>query len=753
MTNKKIWLTILAVMLIVCMLCSFVGCKNNDEQKTTTTTPNKTTKTDGEKAVEQLLSGIENAINEQNLQDLKAGANIDFEVKYGTETKKYNLAFNLDLDLVQRGETSPSHNTQLEAEITDMATNKVVLGVYYYDGEAGTNDVYTGNSVYLRTEDKLMYFDAPFIADTMTALAADVQFTDNADISDAMSSADSIVGILKDYLGNATYSETGSSVSIKLGDIVDGLKDLISGINISDYTNPLNVDITLDQVIEAIKSLTITINTTVDNGVLTGVDLSLGLDAFDLTAKKLNSTENLLVVKLDKNTTVSISADFKVGDFITHTFNTGDLESAEYTENLINAQASLDFYVSNPINIMFNESLGLSLNAGYYTVELKAAANPFLVLSKLKKDGKWDIAFVDTYTVVTDPVETDLNKYFTKPDATKEEYVQATTFNASTTYYTKTAQLTNIIDAVSKIVPIIADLQLKLTQTKDVNGNAVSIDAGTATYLDAEIVKNYSNEAKEAELGSYVYLKMNLLSGLSLDLSNGMSLTDLLEQVPGLIEGLSSADDGLDDATKNTLTTIGGYLLGSYLGINDGETGHGLIYASFDSSKTTTKKIPFSGYTAFNGEYNDAYTYYVDQYTVVAASAAKADAFNTYYIKNSDDTYTKADSVENAKFDAATTYYTHAYVGAGNITAFAAGTQYYVGPEYGIGLNATLNTANLSTAITSTSGLITATIDGLDFIKGMPASLTVSIGNVHASLFDFTPNYAVNGEIQSTTAA
>lgn len=819
MTNKKIWLTILAVMLIVCMLCSFVGCKDKDKQDTTTKTTTKVAKTDGEKAVEQLLDGIENAINGQNLEDLKAGADIDFEVKYGDKTTTYNLAFNIELDLVQNGETTPSYGTKLEGEITDE-NGKVVLGIYYYDSDE-TTDVYTGNVVYLRTADKCMYFDAPSVAGAMKALAAGVDFTDSADISESMSSASSVVDILKSYLTNATYSDNGSTVSVKLADLIDGengLRSLIAGVDISAYTNPLNVDLTLDQVIEAIKSLTINITTRVDNGVLTGVDLSLGLDAFNLTAKKLNSTDKLLVVKLDKNTTVSISADFKVGDFIDHTFS-NTFTDATYEENLINAQASFDFYVSEDINVILTENkekgtkLGLQLKAGYYTASLKVAANPFKVLSVLKKDGKWDIAFVDTYTQDTTATDikytstkdskehyyyidkydavksTDVNEnnlsnyyinkngaYVSAKDTTfsktetyyTHSYVVAkgTTFSSSTKYYKKTAQLDNIIDAASKIIPIISDLQINLTQTKDAAGNAASItnDASTsATYLDAEVVKNYTDATKATEAGTYVYLKMNLISGLDLDLSSGMNLTQLLGKIPNiissftsgtdesLVETTSNADDsGIKEATLNTLKTIGGYLLGAYIGVNDGETGHGLIYASFDSSKTTNTKIPFSGYTPFYGECNSKYQYY----TFEEVTNATATNFGDYFVYDADNNT----FVKGAEFKATETYYKVVKEDA-NITSFSktnsagAVVQYYVGPDYGIGLKATLNTDNLSTAVTSTSGLITATIDGLDFIKGMPKSLTVSIGNVHASLFDFTPNIAVMGTVKAQTTA
>ena len=754
MTNKKIWLTILAVMLIVCMLCSFVGCKDKEKENPTPTTT-KAAKTDGEKAVEQLLNGIENAINEQNLQDLKAGADIDFEVKYGDKTTTYNLAFNIELDLVQNGETTPTYNTSLEGEITD-ANGDVVLGVYYYDA-ANLSDVYTGNSLYLRTKDDgLMRFDAPSVAGAMKALAADVNFTDSADISEPMSSASSVVDILKSYLTNATYSDNGSTVSIKLEDIVDGLTDLISGVDISAYTTPLNVDLTLDQVIEAIKSLTINVTTRVDNGKLTGVDLSLGLDDFTLTAKKLNSTDKLLVVKLDEDTTVSISADFKVGDFITHAFETDDVyadietpSDSIYKENLINAQVSLDFYVSEAININLTGEMNLSLNAGYYTASLKVAANPFKVLSNLKKDGKWDIAFVDTYEVVENPTKDNLANYYTKPNADEETYVSAdgTTFNASTTYYTKTAQITNIIDAAKKLLPMFADLQLDLLQTKDASGAAISKEANNATYLSAELVRSYTDAEKTTVDDSYIILNTNLISGSSL--SNLKLQLSLLETLPNILKGTSSADDGLDDATLNTLKTIGGYLLGAYIGVNDGETGHGAIYASFDSSKTTNKQIPFSGYTPFYGTCNSAYQYY----TFEKATGVTEANFGDYFVYVADgNTFVKA-----TEYKANETYYQVVKEDA-NITSFSktnsnGAVQYYVGPEYGVGLKATLNTANLSTAVTSTSGLITATIDGLDFIKGMPKSLTVSIGNIHASLFDFTPNYAVGDTIQTATAS
>ncbi len=368
------------------------------------------------------------------------------------------------------------------------------------------------------------------------------------------------------------------------------------------------------------------------------------------------------------------------------------------------------------------------------------------MLNSLKKDGKWDIAFVDTYKVVETPVESDLANYYTKPNADEETYVSAkdTTFNASTTYYTKTAQVTNIIDAAKKLLPMFADLQLDLLQTKDATGAAVSKENNNATYLSAEIVKSYSDADKTLEAGSIAIINMNLISGSSLDNVN-LPLEELIDKVPDLTEGLPSADDGIDDATLNTLKTIGGYLLGAYVGVNDGETGHGLIYASFDSSKTTNKKIPFSGYTPFYGECNSDYNYY----TFEEATGVTAANFGDYFV------YVAKDNtfVKDTEFDANETYYK--VIEEGKLTAFNKdGKQYYVGPDYGIGLKATLNTDNLSTAVTSTSGLITATVDGLDFIKkGMPKSLTVSIGNIHASLFDFTPNYAVNGTIQTVTAS
>ncbi len=55
---------------------------------------------------------------------------------------------------------------------------------------------------------------------------------------------------------------------------------------------------------------------------------------------------------------------------------------------------------------------------------------------------------------------------------------------------------------------------------------------------------------------------------------------------------LSTAED---DATTKLLKTIGGYLLGAYIGIKDGE--HGDIFAKFDTADTATGLIPFSWYT------------------------------------------------------------------------------------------------------------------------------------------------------------
>ena len=153
MTNKKIWLSILAVILVVCMSVGMlVACGKTDEDNTKTPEKKPDEKTT---AFAQLMTGLSKTLNSAaaSLSDLSAGAKIDIELKNGEETKNYTVQANVSLDLLEKGDTYSAAegeecNTVLEVEILEGTT--VVLGVYYYDDVQSKDDlVYEGNTIYL----------------------------------------------------------------------------------------------------------------------------------------------------------------------------------------------------------------------------------------------------------------------------------------------------------------------------------------------------------------------------------------------------------------------------------------------------------------------------------------------------------------------------------------------------------------------------------------------------------------------------
>ena len=823
MTNKKIWLSILAVILVVCMSVGMlVACGKTDEDNTKTPEKKPDEKTT---AFAQLMTGLSKTLNSAaaSLSDLSAGAKIDIELKNGEETKNYTVQANVSLDLLEKGDTYSAAegeecNTVLEVEILEGTT--VVLGVYYYDDVQSKDDlVYEGNTIYLYenlkkgTTPNKYYFKAPYVKDVQRVKSGDtesaaVDFTEAKKGVD-LSMVSSMAGLIEGFLSNVKQSKTEVSFGLDFDAVLqsDEVKKLLGESfdqNIDVYMSTLGLDYSWSQIKSLLGKLSINAHATFDSktSALTGIDLTLGVKSGNIEVNKTDNNGKLLKVGISNNLSAKVALDYTLGGtiFTSKLVKDNDADTYVYKKDILNVGLSVDLDLGEALAISF-DGLPIKINvpAGEYTLQLGVMADPFSII----------------------------------------EYIN----NADNGISFKGVR--NIIDAITKIVPLFDQLDIELYERGE-NG------ARGTSHLSASLVKVYTNAAEYEEAmatpidndgyltGSSsikAFVKTDIITGIEIQSSTGLDIAGILNIVTPLIGAGEDAEVDADTAkTLALLEEIGGYLLGAYIGINDGTEGE-YVEATFDTAKTAKKMIPFSNYTEFKGAFNEDYTYYTKNaefktgvdYYVKAQNGTKFtgttfDKDTTYYTKEADGSfktsldetpqanveyyYNLVDSYDKntADYDAKTTYYyqydeytkiettnkqdehyvgspvagvdyytydeeTDTYTAAGTITKFTRGTvyatkeikyaemgnearffnftkqtdlekfaeetTYYVGPEFGIKLNASLKLND-----NKTDKIIEATVKGLDVI-GLPATLTVGIGNLKITMYEVNPDYAI----------
>ena len=824
MTNKKIWLSILAVILVVCMSVGMlVACGKTDDDNTKTPDKKVEEKTT---AFAQLMTGLSKTLNSAaaSLSDLSAGAKIDIELKNGEETKNYTVQANVSLDLLEKGDTYSAAegeecNTVLEVEILEGET--VVLGVYYYDDVQSNNDlVYEGNTIYLyenlkkgNTPNKY-YFKAPYVKDVQRVKLSEtdkgaIDFTEAKKGVD-LSTVSSMAGLIETFLSNVKQSKTEVSFGLDFDAVLqsDEVKKLLGASfdkNIDVYMDALGLDYSWSQIKSLLGKLSINAHATFDSktSALTGIDLTLGVKSGDIEVDKTENNGKLLKVGISNNLSAKIALDYKLGStiFTSKLVKDNDANTYVYKKDILNVGLSVDLDLGEALALSFGDTgIGINIPAGNYTLQLGVMADPFSIIELINNETN-GISFKG---------------------------------------------VRNILDSITKILPLFDQLDIELYERGE-NG------ARGTSHLSASIVKVYTNAAGYEEAmatpidedgyltGSSTisaFVATDIIDGIPVQSSTGLNIAGILGLVTPFITG-AGEDAEVDADTAKTLALleeIGGYLLGAYIGINDGTQGE-YVEATFDTAKTAKNMIPFSNYTEFKGTFNSEYKYYTKKaelktgvdYYVKSQDGTKFtgttfDKDTTYYTKETDgsfkisldaepqnDTeyyYNLVDSYAKttAAYDAKTTYYyqydeytkvettnkqdehyvgtpaagvdyytyneeTDTYTAAGAITKFtrgtdyytkeikyaemgnearfftfeeatnleqfAEGTTYYVGPEFGIKLNASLKLNN-----DKTDKIIDATVKGLDVI-GLPATLTVGIGNLKITMYEVNPDYAI----------
>lgn len=793
MTNKKLWLSLLVVVLVVCMLSvTLFACKKDDESKKPAPTPGPTVEA---QAIDAIINGIKTSVADGDMTDLK----VDGTLGLTLGDKEYALKLALELDLLQfngynyaaaSGEFDPNGeyftksgstytkvetpkstdmskyyirvsrkdvetidtvtpSTLLHAELKDVKANETLLGVYYADDKPGTADIYQGNGIYIQAKtkkgQKKVVFPAPFVSAVQSALNGQVDFhgIDLAD-EDVWGSVDTVTGIIAGLASDGVCTSTEASITLKIGDLLDpnnenNLLSLVSGLQ--DWLNALDLDIDASALGELLPNISLVLSATLDNGKATGFDISLTLAEKDMVIKNKSKDHTVIKVNMDKDVTVGLSLDYTIGTCTP--FWPADINSYVYQENIIDIALSADLYLSSGINMsLLDGKLTLNVLPGSYTLSAQIAANPFAIISKINNG----IDFSST---------------------------------------------PKMIDSIKEILQVVNALELKLVRTKDGEGADVNttvlyvLVGNTYEEVSTGVYKLKMDSTDTTKVAKTVTLTTTILGDGTKPLSlSGASVNDAIGLVNSFIDkggdqGASvpvSTADGEDDDTTKLLKTIGGYLLGAYIGINDGT--NGALFASFDSAATKETIIPFSGYTEWTGAYNSAFTYYTQKTAGKYVSAGDITAFDpakTYY------TYTpgKFELVDQTKgFDDYVYYYTKnstEYTRQDSLKSFAAGTDYYVwkdesydkadeyksgtayftyqeatyeeytysedtwsaakhyvkgksdGGDFGIGLAASLK---IDKGIE-----INATVKNMD-IFGLPATITAKIGNLSIEMFN-----------------
>ena len=819
MTNKKLWLSLLAIVLIVCMISvTLVSCKKKDKEEEEE--PEEEISIE-EQALTAIVQGIQKSVAAGDMTDLRLDGTIGLTVN----DKAYDVALALDLDLLQfegytyskatsfsadekyftkvdgeddeyeeasgltefksgvtyytrskkSVEKNTYSNTALTAEIREG--KNVLLGAYYADSQSalsGTDDAFEGGSLYVqcKTDDgqKYIKFPAPYVAATMKAFGASVDFHNiDLDDDDTWSGAESILAVVAGIAEDGHYTEGQSAdVTINLESVLNSFSSILKGTQ--GYFNALGLDIDASALASILPAISIKISATFDStGMVTGADLSLVIKEKDIEIKNKQTPQGtFLMIDMDGDVNIGLSLDYTIygTDEDPNFFYPTNLKSYKAQDNIVDINLSVDLDLSKPIEYgltLNGNALNIKVEEGYYTLSIKAAINPFALLQYLKNDATKKIDFSSTPKIISSidlilealsgaeirldkfAATVDRDKYHKDDDATQIQktplrLVIADSYsNLGNGYYQKgTAKMANISTTI-------------LSKGNDaINPGNIEISG----VID--LVKGFIEKQGEANFGAPV-----------------------------------SADEESDAKIMNILTTVGTYLAGAYIGINDGT--HGVIYASFDSSKTTYEVIPFSGYTKWTGEIKGTESF--NFYTVKTASEVKKatsyEAGKTYYVwgdnewekvdnstvdnfddlryyyTKSGDTYTEA-SVTKAnfttagdlyickkaagyrevsidKFETGVTYYYYTVYNEAMTAAqakkayddAAEGSKptFYVkglsdkGGDFGIGLSATLD-------ISKENGLvIDATVTNLN-IFGLPATLTAKISGLEASIWD-----------------
>ena len=663
MTNKKLWLSLLAIVLIVCMLSvALVSCKKKDKEPEVSKE---------EQALTAIINGVQKSVQAGEMTDLNIAADLTLKVN----DTEYGIDLDLDLDLLQydgwtnyskatayqagetyyklnkdgsyakvgsisqekfnankdkdfcyftrskaNKETATKSNTFLNAKVTkDDAT---ILGVYYQDAKSELgidysdglsdeekNTIYQGNMIFVEYQEQgkqgltRIKFPAAYVNATMQALGASVDFSDiNLYDNDIWGKIKGFIPMIAAFTTNGQISADKASVTLDLSALLDTSDpDSVGSIllGFQETIDALGIDLDMSDIKNILPEIALTISATLSNEMVTGVELAVGIKEKDLNIKtKTPANHELLNVNMTKDLNLSVGLDYTFG-------------GAENTFNFSGAATSSAWKAQNNL---LDISLGATLAVGSdITVKLTDT------ISLNVPAGTYDL----TIAAAMNPFG-----------------LLAVDFDFSS--------IAGAISTIEDILQYLAGAEITLFH------NETETDV-----LSLVIGEKY--EAGVKQDGVFATVTTSLLSGYTLPTISGMSLTDLIPTVKGIVTNFVDPDDvdyqpaedlveiqedGEEEEEEEAaeeeeeeevdpiMYEIAKYLARAYIGINDGKTGHRSIFAEFLGITGGELLIPFDGYTEFKGAYNSAYTYYTKTAGgMVLSEDTQYSASKTYYEK------------------------------------------------------------------------------------------------------------------------
>ena len=786
MTNKKLWLSLLAVVLIVCMLSvGLMSCKKKTEEEEPEPEEEVTLE---EQAAEAIIEGIQKSLAAADMTDLR----LDGEIELTVGEKVYTVALALDLDLRQfngyeytqctknstfnaseqyfkvkeddeeeyeeaKGLTEEEFNkskttyytrhkkdlendnfsnTALTAEIREGS--KVLLGVYYSDSQADIEDKdpFTGDMLYVQylpegaTKTTKMKFNAPYVAATMLALGGSVDFHGidlaELDIWDTLGGVLPIIGSLADKTQTEFVANQKASLTINLGAVLNQFSDVLSSA--SGYVDPLGLELNLSDLGTILPAISIKLAADLDStGMATNVGLSLTIPEKDVEIKNKDTKKTFLNINMTKDVEIGLGLRYTLYDTEENPnyFFPSDEELEEYKkfDNIIDVDLSIDLSLKEAL------SYSIKLNGQNMTL----AVNP----------GDYTLSL----DAALKPFE--LLKYIKGVE--KDGVTKKIDFSSTP----------KIIDSIDLILEAISGLDIKLVKYTDETRTTPAAKDGEKTLTDGKVLQVVvADDYSDLGNGTYqntgkkkVTVNAAIISGDTSITLNGAEISSAITLVKGFIEKSGEAPEGTNmtasteeekqDTITPILTEVGKYLAGAVIRINNGGE-YGKVYAHFDSKDTVYGVIPFGGYTKWTGDYNSKWTYYTQKTAgEYVKNEAAFDASKKYYTHKAA-TFTKLTAEDKAKgFDDMRCYYeivADKYK-LSEDTSFVANKDYYIyegekweeanitafetGVDYYTYKEATYEKADITEFAANTDYYVKGLSDKGDFGLGLAATLKI----------------------------
>lgn len=430
------------VMVLSLALTAMVGCKPDDKEDETLELSNA------------LQTVIDNSVEDNLLNNLKASAKLSVKTNYGGSEKELAIKFAGYVAL----KTDDENTTVFNFAIEDAKANSNILSVTYQEyladeteGTAAAGDLFVtlgaGNTA------KKYWINAISIKDTLSRFfqrepVPETEIKDGKEVPKVDDKGNVIYK--KDADGNVIYQDKtddkGNKIDLGVTDddandisenITSGLGDFLSTLDmiasvgklsqtnannirltidlakaltdlsdllavIDEYTVPLGLNLTSSNIASVLPGLTLNLDIKLNDGkmgnfedaTLAGMAASIDVKSKDI---KINRTDNstFLEVNVAKNFKLDLGFDFKFGEIADNANYVSDYDS--YTNvNALNFEVGGDLVLNQDLGVDFKISDSFTLNIAIpkdtYDFKFAIDVDPFKLVEMADPDFGLDFS-------------------------------------------------------------------------------------------------------------------------------------------------------------------------------------------------------------------------------------------------------------------------------------------------------------------------------------------------------------------------